>query len=224
MSYVAIALNNYAHAEESKNKALQLSKEIEKRKQAQDNLQKANSKLEALLTKDVLTDIPNRRSFENFASMQWKQSLVGPTPIAFLMIDIDCFKQYNDTYGHVAGDQSLHRVAQALMQSTRDLNDFIARYGGEEFVVVLPRVRYKEAMQTAERLRRSVEELQLEHKSSSASGFLTISVGVVACVPRSPSGLKKAIALADKALYQSKKLGRNRITGTDLSSQDKEKQ
>lgn len=168
--------------------------------------------LESLSLLDALTGIPNRRRFDEALASELKRALRDGTPLSLLMIDIDHFKQYNDYYGHGAGDGCLQRVAAELSQGVVRPSDLVARYGGEEFVVILPETDQASALQIAERLRQRIEKLGLTHACSAAEPVVTISVGVAtqASIPENflPQMLSDA---ADKALYMAKEGGRNRV-------------
>ena len=168
--------------------------------------------LESLSLLDALTDIPNRRRFDEALAVEWKRAVRDATPLSLLMIDIDHFKQYNDHYGHGAGDVCLQKIAAELAKGVVRPGDLVARYGGEEFVVILPETVLEAALQIGERLRDSIEKLALTHVYPKAGSIVTISVGAAAQAgiseDLSPQILKDA---ADKALYSAKETGRNRV-------------
>lgn len=174
-------------------------------------LQEANWKLERLSTIDELTGISNRRSFEDFIEIEWKRALRQSSLLSLIMIDIDHFKEFNDNYGHLAGDNCLKKVAKAIGAAVNRPIDFVARYGGEEFVVVLPSTDRENAYLAAERIRKEVEGLATEHAYSSAAPYITISLGVATIVPKDDNSIKELINSADKALFQAKYKGRNRV-------------
>ncbi len=174
----------------------------------------------ALARHDSLTGAKNRRVFDEHLSELWRRAAEQHRSIAVLLIDIDHFKAYNDCYGHQAGDRTLCRVAQAIGGFVSHSTDVLARYGGEEFAAVLYDASLGDAAEMAEKMRRSVAELNIEHRGSGARRRVTISVGVAAVVPnlsRSPSG---ALQLADEALYQAKVSGRDRIEIRDERQHD----
>lgn len=217
-SYVAIALNNAIISEELKTQTHLLEKEIQERKKVQNDLEKANRRLEILTMTDPLTGIPNRRGLNKYLSDQWKQSMEESTPLSFYLLDIDHFKQYNDTNGHVKGDQCLRIVSQTLLLSARDTSDFTARFGGEEFIMVLARMPHYQALLVAERLRSDIEKLKLDHRDSPVSRYLTVSVGVATAVPSRGIAFTDMIVKADEALYLAKNNGRNCVKGIDLAA------
>lgn len=179
-------------------------------------LKRKTDLLEQLAFLDGLTEIPNRRSFENTFEREWGAALRRRESIALIMMDVDMFKQYNDHYGHGAGDDCLRQVAQALSQSLSRTGDFPARYGGEEFVAVLPGTDQAGAEQIAERIRLAVEGLQIPHIRSKVAPCVTISLGVATVVPESSAMPCSLREMADKMLYQSKDGGRNRFTSALL--------
>jgi diguanylate cyclase (GGDEF)-like protein len=160
---------------------------------------------------DTLTGLKNRRVFDEHLDRLWQQAVDDGRTMALLMIDIDHFKAYNDRYGHQAGDHTLRRVAQALQPFVSRPLDVLARYGGEEFAVIFYDVDTDQARDIAERMRRAVGELAIEHHGSSGAGTVTISVGVAAVEPSSGRRSRGALQLADQALYEAKVRGRNRV-------------
>jgi diguanylate cyclase (GGDEF)-like protein len=160
---------------------------------------------------DPLTGTKNRRVFDEHLLRLWPKAIEERRGIAILLIDVDHFKSYNDHYGHQAGDDALRRVAQAIQTFASRPLDVLARYGGEEFAAVLHDVDEAQALQVAERMRRSVAELNIEHEGSRAFGCVTVSVGVAAINPTRDRTVQGVLQLADQALYQAKLRGRNRI-------------
>lgn len=169
--------------------------------------------LEKMVSLDGLTEIPNRRSLDETIEKEWNRSLRENSELSLIMIDVDQFKLYNDFYGHNAGDDCLKSVANALKNSLQRSSDFVARYGGEEFCVLLPESSLDDAMCVAEKLRQSVEELEITHASSVVSDCVTISLGIASCAVNSFLTSVTLQKLADEQLYSSKKQGRNRCMG-----------
>lgn len=159
---------------------------------------------------DCLTKIANRKCFDETLHREWLLSQRMKTSLSLILCDIDHFKQYNDTYGHQAGDSCLQQVAHALRTTVNRPADLVARYGGEEFVVVLPEISVEEARGIAELLRVAVENLQVLHKSSEMADYVTVSLGV-ATASSTILSTKELIKQADKALYASKQNGKNCI-------------
>ncbi|MEA2336100.1 MAG: hypothetical protein QOE82_107 [Thermoanaerobaculia bacterium] len=176
---------------------------------ANEHLARAIETLHRISTTDPLTGVANRRNFDEALALEWRRAARSATPLSLIMIDIDAFKAYNDVYGHQAGDDCLRRVAESLQSHLHRAGDIVTRYGGEEFAVLVPGVDRDHAGDLAELLRRSVENLRIEHQSSPASDVVTISVGIATMVPErdgDPSALLKS---ADEALYAAKGGGRN---------------
>ncbi len=175
-------------------------------------LKKQADQLEALSHVDALTQIPNRRRFDETLEAEWKRAFRLQKPLSLLMIDIDHFKEYNDHYGHGAGDESLRLVASSLAGGVSRPGDLVARYGGEEFVVLLPETGCEAATQVAEKLRERVAGLSIRHEYSSAGAHLSVSIGASTLLPSESSSPQVLLETADKMLYQSKQAGRNRVS------------
>ncbi len=173
-------------------------------------LQEAHVRLEELSTRDALTGLENRRSFEDRYDAEWRRCFRAGHELGVMVIDVDYFKQYNDSCGHLAGDQCLRRVAQVIACAARRPGDIVARFGGEEFVVVWPQARAEDLLQEAQRLCAAVREAAIVHPGS-AYGWLTISVGVACHVPDAQMGPRRLFECADAALYRAKRQGRDRV-------------
>ncbi|MBS1170542.1 MAG: diguanylate cyclase [Burkholderiaceae bacterium] len=168
--------------------------------------------LRSKMHSDGLTGIPNRRRFDEHAEESYRLAARNGQPISLIMIDIDFFKQYNDHYGHLQGDQCLIEVATALSRAIKRPMDLVARYGGEEFVVVLPDTDGEGAMKIATDMRSNIEQLGIEHAQSAVSNHATISIGIATHTPTRDAGkLHDLISQADEALYEAKHSGRNRF-------------
>jgi diguanylate cyclase (GGDEF)-like protein/PAS domain S-box-containing protein len=174
-------------------------------------LTKANHELENLVNIDGLTNIFNRRYFNDVIEIEIERGKRSNKPLSLLLCDIDYFKNYNDTYGHVAGDNCLIRIATILNNFFNRAADFVCRYGGEEFVIILPGIDSKSALDLAKKLIIEIQNNKLPHESSSASGVVTISMGLVTRQPDELKNSKSLIRDADKALYQAKANGRNQV-------------
>ncbi len=173
-------------------------------KQAQDELQR-------LATRDGLTGVANRRSFDDTLKMEWRRASRESRTLSLLMVDVDFFKPYNDTYGHQGGDECLRQVAEAMTGVVKRASDAVARYGGEEFSILMPATEPEGALIVAERIRAAVEALRLPHSGSKVADHVTVSVGVASMHVGNeglPAGL---VAAADAALYRAKHEGRNRV-------------
>lgn len=186
---------------------------VEKRTQALDEsrreLEKANHTLEQMARKDPLTGLWNRRHYDEIIEIEWSRCLRYKKPIALMILDIDYFKKYNDCYGHVAGDECLIKIAQTVHSLFRRSCDVAIRYGGEEFVVIMPETEKGEAIKVAERVLKSVEELNIPHEGSPVISRVSVSIGVTSMVPEHHQAYKELLLAADKALYQAKSAGRN---------------
>jgi diguanylate cyclase (GGDEF)-like protein len=161
--------------------------------------------------RDGLTGVYNRRRLDAHLQRAWQQGIREQRPMALLMIDIDCFKPFNDRYGHQAGDEALKAVAGVLMGAARRPLDFVARYGGEEFIVVLYDTTHEYAAELAGQIHEGVRRLGIPHVASSVSRVLTVSVGVAYVVPVAGRSAEGFVQLADEALYAAKHGGRDRI-------------
>jgi diguanylate cyclase (GGDEF)-like protein/PAS domain S-box-containing protein len=182
-------------------------------KQRTAELEAANQELSLLVKIDGLTQIANRRHFDQHLSDDWKRLARSKKPLSLIMCDVDYFKRFNDSYGHPEGDKVLQKIAEILKQVAKRSDDLPARYGGEEFAIVLPNTDLVGAMQVAEKIRQEVLALRINHVGSSVNGFVTLSLGIATVTPneiaesvRSPQEL---IKIADRALYQAKHNGRN---------------
>lgn len=174
-------------------------------------LKRIEAELQTQSGQDWLTGLANRRRFDEMIQQEWARAKRDETSLGVLMLDIDYFKQYNDAYGHPAGDACLQRVAKAISEVVHRPGDLPARYGGEEFVVVLPQTDVAGAALVAEKMRAAVEARRMQHMNSRASDRVTISVGAAAMVPQEKGEPAILIAAADQALYQAKREGRNRV-------------
>ncbi|MDJ0647447.1 MAG: diguanylate cyclase [Xenococcaceae cyanobacterium MO_188.B19] len=168
-------------------------------------------KLFLLSTTDKLTGIANRVHFEDFLQREWGNAIRNQTSLSIIMIDIDNFKLYNDTYGHLEGDRCLQQVAQTINVAVKRPKDLVARYGGEELIVILPDINLDGAEVVANNIRSQVKALNIPHASSQTSDRLTISLGVASLIPALNSEASSLILAADAALYLAKQKGRDRI-------------
>lgn len=181
------------------------------RRQAEDQLREVNLELKKLANLDGLTQVANRRRFDDYLAQEWKRSLREGQYLSLILCDVDYFKAYNDCYGHLAGDECLQKIAQTMANHVKRPTDLVARYGGEEFVVVLPNTPVSGAQQVAITLKSQLEELQLPHAQSLVKPYVTMSLGVAGVIPCLNLSLEDLIACADQALYEAKHQGRNKI-------------
>ena len=177
---------------------------------AEKKLKKANDKLKDLSAIDGLTQIANRRKFDEYCAMEYAKLTRNKDFLSIIMCDVDYFKLYNDTYGHQAGDECLKAIAKAIKISAKRPSDLAARYGGEEFVVVLPDTDSTGAMYIAENIRKSVKALKMVHEKSIVDEYVTISLGVASMIPVKNTFHDVLLGMADKSLYKAKEQGRNR--------------
>ncbi len=185
-------------------------KDITERKQAEQMLWEANASLERLSALDGLTQVANRRSFDQTLAREFNRHRRTGEPLSLIMCDVDFFKFFNDTYGHQGGDDCLKMIAAALAATARRGGDFVARYGGEEFTVVLPQTPQNGALHVAEKIREAVEHLAIKHSHSSVADHVTLSLGVATLAPSEADTPEQLIKEADQALYSAKASGRNR--------------
>ncbi|WP_071191427.1 diguanylate cyclase [Trichormus sp. NMC-1] len=170
----------------------------------------ANHKLELLANVDGLTQIANRRCFDNYLAVEHTRHQREQNPLALIMIDIDYFKVYNDSYGHQGGDECLIKVAQEIAKVTQRQTDLVARYGGEEFAVILSNTDIQGALKVANTIQTAIASLEIPHQNSQVSNYITLSMGVASLVPTLEQNLETLISSADQALYTAKVQGRNR--------------
>jgi two-component system chemotaxis family response regulator WspR len=180
-------------------------------REMQKQLEASNKELQRLSAQDGLTGIPNRRSFDEMLEKEWKRAQRNKTALALIMIDIDFFKRFNDNYGHLAGDDCLKRVAQALQTALHRPADIIARYGGEEFAAILPETTNDGAYTVAENLHNALMTLAIEHGHSEACPIVSISQGIAFSEDCQFDDVAELMTLADKALYDAKEAGRNQF-------------
>lgn len=176
--------------------------------------------LERLAQLDGLTGIANRRAFDTFLQQQWRQQETRQQPLTVFLMDVDYFKPYNDTLGHLAGDQCLQRVAQAIADVRLRSSGLVARYGGEEFAYVLPDVGYGDMLQIGERIRSAVKDLAITHPSSPVCKSVTLSIGCATLIPTADLDSRVLVDEADQCLYQAKQAGRDCVVGKDLERED----
>lgn len=194
----------------STNGVLIMARDITERYLAEQKLEEANLELERLSFMDSLTQVSNRRRFDEQLSTLWHYHVREKLPLTIMLCDIDFFKGYNDFYGHQQGDDALIQVSQAFKQVLNRSSDCVARYGGEEFGFILPNTTADGALMVAQRIHDEVLKLGLIHEKSTVSEFITVSIGIISYVPTPNDEMESAVALADSALYQAKSDGRNR--------------
>lgn len=189
----------------------ELHRKIEQERVLKAKLEEMNQELQRLVDLDGLTQIANRRAFDEALQQEWKRLAREQLPLSLILCDIDFFKSYNDTYGHQAGDECLQQVADILKKAVKRPADLVARYGGEEFVVILPNTSVRGAIQVAEAIRSKVKSRAMVHDGSVVSKFVTLSCGVAGVIPPPNTTPDRLIAEADQALYKAKVEGRDRV-------------
>lgn len=185
-------------------------RDITARKQAELALQDANQKLEVLVNLDGLTKVANRRCFDARLNEEWKRLARAERSLSLILFDLDSFKLYNDFYGHLAGDDCLIKVAQAVHKSVDRAGDLVSRYGGEEFVVLLPDTDLEGAISVAVRIQEALQILEIPHERSEVKPIVTVSLGIASLVPTIEVQPEILINQADQALYSAKQQGRDR--------------
>jgi diguanylate cyclase (GGDEF)-like protein len=203
-AYLSVAILNAQKSEA-------LHKEIQHREAAQNKLHQLNQELAALSEQDSLTGIANRRRFEEFYLQEWSRALRAHEPLSLMMIDVDHFKQYNDTYGHVAGDEIIVKIAGLICHNVKRTSDLVARYGGDEFIILLSNTDEGGALKVAADIQKIVAEAGLAHESSPISRVITLSIGLSSVTPRLDLVRHEIVQNVDQALYEAKEHGRNQI-------------
>ena len=195
-----------------------LQQEVRDRIAAESALQVANQKLLSLANTDGLTQLSNRRRFDEYLTQEWSRMNREQQPLSLILCDIDYFKRYNDTYGHQAGDDCLRHISTILQSCAKRSSDVAARYGGEELALILPNTPAAGAIQVAEEIQAKVRQLRYSHANSPSRKYVTLSIGVSTVIPRFDLMPKHLIAATDAALYQAKTEGRDRIINGDYSN------
>ena len=191
---------------------------VRARVRTQINLKKKTELLEKLVLIDSLTDIHNRRRFDEVLEIEWRRAARNQLNFSLLMADVDNFKLFNDNYGHGAGDDCLRKIANTFKKTLTRSSDLAARIGGEEFAVILPECDNNGAYCVAERIRSAIENLKIPHVYSTVLPYVTISIGHSSIIPSLDKDPRTAVAIADKALYLAKQSGRNRVHGLSNTS------
>jgi sigma-B regulation protein RsbU (phosphoserine phosphatase) len=208
-----------------------LQKELAERQQAQARMREINQQLalsneelarathllEQVVNIDGLTQIANRRCFNDRLEHEWQRLYREQKPISLLLFDVDYFKRYNDCYGHQMGDDCLFKLAQTVQEVVYRPADLVARYGGEEFGIILPNTDLEGASSVAKRIHAAIQALNIPHKTSDVSDVVTISMGIANLIPISELSSADLIAVADRALYRAKEQGRNQSGICDYS-------
>ncbi len=186
-------------------------RDITARKEVEMALQNANQKLELLANIDELTQVANRRCFNDRLHREWQRLTREKQPLALILFDVDKFKSYNDYYGHLAGDDCLIKIAQVIQQQVCRPADLVARYGGEEFTMLLPNTDLAGAVNVAAKNQQAIHNLAIPHEKSNVKNIVTVSLGIAVLIPTLEVAPDTLVADADKALYQAKDQGRDRF-------------
>lgn len=197
-------------------RVLNIVRDISARKEAEQKLQVAYEAVEALAVTDALTGLANRRHFDQYLATEWRRSARDRQPLSLIMMDVDQFKHFNDTYGHVRGDGCLKQIAEACMDVVSRPGDLVARFGGEEFAVILPNTENAGAVKVAQEICDGVRFRGLQH-SGTGLGVVTISLGCATLIPRFGKHTHDLIESADRALYRAKACGRNQVCNANIT-------
>jgi diguanylate cyclase (GGDEF)-like protein len=211
-SKVTIFLELYHQRQLLEEKTRELDAKVIELETLQTKLEKSNEKLRQLSSLDGLTDIPNRRFFNETMTREWQRGTRRQKPLSLILADIDHFKAFNDAYGHVMGDDCLKQVAKSLRKSILRDVDTIARYGGEEFAAILPETDETGAILIIQRMLESIKNLEIDHCASPTADYVTVSFGLSTMIPNPNQHPTELIESADRALYLAKNSGRNTYT------------
>jgi len=192
--------------------------DISERKKKEEELKALHRKLEEFSYKDGLTEIANRRLFDDFYSREWNNAIREQKPLSVILIDIDFFKQYNDFNGHIIGDACIKQIAQMLESCCVRPRDLVARYGGEEFAIVLPETNLEGAIQIADNIVRIIEQAKLPHRASPISENVSVSLGVKCICPTEKEDKIHFLNMVDKNLFKAKQTGRKRFVADEISN------
>ena len=194
----------------------QLRRTADQLAEANTELAKLNSQLALLSRTDDLTGAANRRHFREVLDLEWRRAVRSAQPLSLLLVDVDQYKRYNDTYGHESGDMCLRRIAECLGGQVTRAGELLARWGGDEFVAVVPNADRRLALRLADRMRRAVRGLGIPHAANTAAQVVTVSIGHATRIPRRGIESESLVQEADRSLYEAKRLGRNQV-GTEES-------
>ncbi|MEG3911735.1 diguanylate cyclase [Microcoleus sp. w1-18aA5] len=189
--------------------------DITERKRAEEMLRHRAEQERLIATTDGLTQVANRRCFDERLQSEWHRLIQGKQLLSLIMLDVDYFKRYNDCYGHQAGDICLVKVASSAAQAVKRSSDLLARYGGEEFAAILPNTDADGAIAVAESIREAIRDLGIPHEQSDVSAIVTVSMGIATVIPTAEISPDELVALADRALYDAKRQGRDRYTSAN---------
>jgi len=214
-SQAAASIQNALFCQQLQDYSYTLEKKVAERTA---ELERVNQELNQLANLDGLTQVANRRCLQETFEREWYRLARDQGPLSMIICDVDYFKRYNDTYGHQMGDECLQKIAETLKNTLKRPADLVARYGGEEFVVLLPNTKASGAWIVAQQIQYSVRQLSIEHKASLVSPFITISMGLCSTIPTHATSGEALFKIADQALYEAKKQGRDRIIFREFQS------
>ncbi|MGK7887308.1 MAG: diguanylate cyclase [Crocosphaera sp.] len=175
------------------------------------HLNQINQKLEEIAFQDRLTQIPNRHYFEHYFNQEWRRMAREKQPLSLILCDVDFFKAYNDTFGHLQGDRCLQELAHTLKYTLHRPGDMVARYGGEQFVIILPNTKVSGAVHVAQQIRTAIKQLKIPAAIEKVNKYVTISLGVASVIPSPKTSARQLLNDADKALYKAKEKGRDQV-------------
>ena len=210
-SKVGVFIELYRQRKALEKKTIELDQKLVELEELQQKLEETNEQLLLLSITDGLTGLLNKRQFDILFADEWKRAYRNQSSLSIVLLDIDHFKAYNDTYGHTLGDDCLITVAHSIWGTVKRSVDKVARVGGEEFCIILPDTDINGAKVVAEQVRRCIEKLAIPHANSSIASCVTTSVGVASTIPAQNQAVRELIKAADKALYEAKKNGKNQI-------------
>lgn len=212
-------LEEYSRLLENKvsERTAKLQQEISERMVVESALQSANQELQRIAYIDGLTQVANRRHFDECLQAEWRRLERAGLPLSLILCDVDYFKAFNDTYGHQMGDECLRQVATVLQRAVKRPGDIVARYGGEEFGIILPNTTARGAAQIITRIQSKLGELKIQHEQSKVSSWITLSFGVATMIPLHDIDASKIVTIADHALYQAKLSGRNQAISQEVA-------
>ncbi|MBP0007714.1 MULTISPECIES: diguanylate cyclase domain-containing protein [unclassified Roseofilum] len=216
-SQAAASIQNALFYEQLRDYSYTLERKVAERTA---ELERVNQELNQLANLDGLTQVANRRCLQETFDREWYRLAREKSPLSIIICDVDYFKRYNDTYGHQMGDECLQKIAEAIKQALKRPADLVARYGGEEFVVILPNTQASGAWIVAQEIQEHVRHLSLDHQASLVSPFITMSMGLSSTIPTHETSGEELFEIADQALYEAKKQGRDRMIFREFRSPD----
>ena len=217
LTWISINSQPLFHINQSKPYAVVTTfADITERKRGEEMLRHRAEEERLIATTDGLTQVANRRCFDERLQSEWHRLMQGKQQLSLIMLDVDYFKRYNDCYGHQAGDTCLVQVAKAATAAVKRSTDLFVRYGGEEFAAILPSTDAAGAIAVAESMRQAIRDLGIPHEQSEVSSIVTVSMGIATVIPTAKISPDELVAVADRALYDAKRQGRDRYKSANL--------